>query len=73
MFGETFQKISFSKFCNLRPKNVLLLKNSPIDQCKCKLHENFRLKLKVLKIIYGGEWRKNNSCQCNNSNLNSDS
>lgn len=40
--------VSFSKFCSLRPENVLLLKNSPVDQCRCRLHENFRLKLKSL-------------------------
>ena len=25
--------ISFTAFCKLRPKNVLLLKNTPMDQC----------------------------------------
>jgi len=42
--------ISFSKFCSLRPQNVLLLKDTPTDQCRCRLHENFRLKLKSLAI-----------------------
>ena len=72
MFEETFQKISFPKFCTLRAKKVFLLKNSPIDQCKYKFHENFRLKLKALKIIYDREWWKTNLCQCNDSNLNLD-
>ena len=71
MFQETFQKISFSKFCSLKPKNILLLKNSSIDQWKCKFRENFRLKLKALKIIYDKECWKNNLCEFNNSNLNS--
>ena len=30
----------FSLFASLRPKNVLLLKNQPLDQCKCSVHEN---------------------------------
>ncbi len=64
IFEETCKNISFSKLCSLRSKNVLLLKNFP-------MHENFRLKLKVLKITHDGEWCKNNLCQCNNSNLNS--
>ena len=36
-------KIGFSKFSQLRPVNVMLLKNAPNDQCKCIHHENFRL------------------------------
>ena len=42
-------QIGFSKFASLRPQNVLLLKDQPEDQCKCKMHENFTLKLKALK------------------------
>jgi len=45
-------EIGFSKFCSLRPKNVLLLKNTPADQCKCLIHENFILKLKALGLTY---------------------
>lgn len=45
-------KIGFTKFCSLRPKNVLLMKNTPSEQCKCKVHENFIMKLKGLKISY---------------------
>jgi len=48
--------VSFSKFCSLRPPNVLLLKNSPVDQCKCRLHENFRLKMKSLGVEYDQSW-----------------
>ena len=40
--------ISFSKFCSLRPKNVLLTDDTPQYQCKCMIHENFFLKLEAL-------------------------
>ena len=54
--------ISFTAFCKLRPKNVLLLKNTPMDQCKCKVHENFIFKLSALKINYHDNfWEK---CLC---------
>lgn len=43
-------KIGFSRFASLRPKNVLLVKDSPVDQCKCSIHENFKPKLKGLNI-----------------------
>ena len=33
-------EIGFSLFASLRRKNVLLLKNQPLDQCKCLEHEN---------------------------------
>ena len=50
VFKELHPTVSlgFSTFCRLRPANVLLLKNTPKDQCKCKIHENFRMKLDVL-------------------------
>ena len=48
--------VCFSKFCALRPKNVLLLKNTPMDQCKCKHHENFILRLKGLNQVYDESW-----------------
>lgn len=44
--------VGYSKFCELRSKNVLLLHETPADQCKCKFHENFLLKLKALKVTY---------------------
>ncbi len=50
------QHIKFSKFCELRPKNVLLMKQTPADQCKCKIHENLFLKLKSLKLPYATFW-----------------
>ncbi|KAK6172966.1 hypothetical protein SNE40_016513 [Patella caerulea] len=43
----------------MRPKNVLLLKQQPLDQCKCKLHENFSLKLSSFDI------NSNNLFWCN--------
>ena len=61
VFKEENQElvIGFSKFCSLRPKNVLLLKNTPSDQCKCKVHENLILKLKALKYSYSNSfWEK---------------
>ena len=42
------EKCSFSTFCNLRPKNVLLLGDSPKEQCKCQIHENLFLKLETM-------------------------
>ena len=54
--------ISFTACCQLRPKNVLLLKNTPMDQCKCKVYENFIFKLSALKINYHDNfWEK---CLC---------
>ena len=44
--------IGFSKFCSLRPKNVLLLKDTPRDQCKCMKHENFINMLSGLNLSY---------------------
>lgn len=49
-------KIGFSKFCSLRPKNVLLMKDTPSDQCKCITHENFMFKVKGLKQNYCNDW-----------------
>ena len=39
-------KVKFSRFCDLRSKNILLLKQFPGDQCKYIIHENFVNKLK---------------------------
>ena len=44
--------VGFSKFCECRPQNVLLLHDSPRDQCRCKIHENLILRLKGLRIQY---------------------
>ena len=63
-------ELSFSKFCKLRPRNVLFLKNTPIDQCKCQIHENFRLKLKGLGIEYSNNWW--DSCLCGSNDFHGD-
>ena len=41
-------KVKFVEFCDLCPTNVFLLKQSPADQCKCVVHENFINTLKAL-------------------------
>ena len=43
--------IRFSAFAKLKPKNVLLLKNTSLDQCRCETHENFIFKLTALKFV----------------------
>lgn len=43
--------IGYPAFCKKKPQNVLLLKNTPLDQCRCEKHENFFFKLTALKII----------------------
>jgi hypothetical protein len=46
------EKCSFSWFCKQRPRNVLLVGNTPKDQCQCIVHENFKLKLAALGVKY---------------------
>ncbi|KAJ2937733.1 hypothetical protein O0L34_g19126 [Tuta absoluta] len=55
-------KIGFSYFCSLRPPNVLLLKNTPAEQCRCKIHENYRMMLTALKTTYSDEFWKRVLC-----------
>ena len=55
-------KIGFSKFASLLPVNVLLLKDQPSDQCKCRFHENFSLKLKGLNITYADDFWSKHLC-----------
>ena len=43
-------EIWFFLFVSVRPKNVLLLKNQPLDQCKCSIHENSYLLLNALGV-----------------------
>mgnify|MGYP001554452841 CR=1 FL=1 len=43
------QKIGFSRFCTLRPKNVKLQKQNHRRVCQCPYCENIKLKLKSLK------------------------
>ena len=46
-------KVKFSKFGDLCPKNVFLLKQSPLGKCKCIIHNsNFINKLKAVSIFY---------------------
>lgn len=46
------EKCSFSWFCKQRPRNVLLVGNTPKDQCQCIVHDNFKLKLAALGVKY---------------------
>ena len=50
--GKGKNVISYAKFCDLRPPNALLLGDTPRDQCKCLIHENFFLKLNALGYSY---------------------
>lgn len=58
--------ISFSTFCKIRPENVFLMRQTPEDQCKCMICENFFLRLKALKIPYDSKlfWKET---LCNDS------
>ena len=58
-------KCSFSTFCNFRPKNVLLPDESPKQQWKCQIHENFFLKLEAMGIYYEKDWW--NTMLCNST------
>lgn len=63
-------KVGFSKFASLRPVNVMLLKDQSPDQCKCRIHENFTLKLAGLKIDYDEKFWPGVLC-CDESELES--
>ncbi len=69
--NETHPEINlgFSTFCHLRPSNVnvLLLKNMPKDQCKCKTHENFCMKLNALNsdILHDKDCWQSILCETN--------
>ena len=49
---EDVNIISFSKFCSLCPKNVLLTGDTPQYQCKCMVHENLFSKPEALGHSY---------------------
>ena len=49
-------KCSLSTFFNFRPKNVLLLDESPKQQCKCQIRENLFLNLEAMGICYEKDW-----------------
>ena len=42
--------------CTYCPKNVLLLGNSPKEQCKCQVHENLIMKLQAMGSDYRKVW-----------------
>ena len=50
------EKCSFSAFRSLRPKNVLLLGESPKEPCKCTIHETLFLKLEAIGCDYESSW-----------------
>ena len=61
--------IGYSTFAKLRPKNVFLLKDTPTDQCKCRTHENFILKVEAIGLKYDNElWE---ICLCDPQDLQS--
>ena len=69
LFKEKYPEcvIGYSTFAKLRPKNVFLLKDTPADQCKCRIHENFILKIEALGIKYTNEiWEV---CLCDPNDL----
>ena len=43
---------SLSVFYKVRPKNILLLSETPEDTCKCQIHGNLFLKLDVMGYNY---------------------
>ena len=55
-------KTGFSTFCKQRPQNVLLLHETPADQCKCLKCENFFLQLGSLQIQYDNSFWANSLC-----------
>ena len=72
LFRKTYSnvEVGFSKFASLRPVNVLLLKDQSPDQCKCRIHENFILKLKGAGIKYDEKFWPSMLC-CNQDCLDS--
>lgn len=45
-------QVGYSTFCKYRPQNVLLLKETPKEQCLCEKHANFQFALDALGITY---------------------
>lgn len=60
--------IGFSRFCDLRPDNVLLLKDTPVEQCLCQRHTNFSFLLEAIEVSYCNDFWENSLCD---SSLNS--
>ena len=60
---------SMCTFTKLRPKNALLLRDTPEDTCKCQTHENLFLKLKAMGHSYDNSfWGEVLSDTSENSN-----
>ena len=68
LFKEEYPdiKVGFSKFCSLRPVNVLLMKKTSFDQCKCAKHENFMFILKGLGSEYSNIFWDEILCESGN-------
>ena len=62
-------KCSLSTFSKLRPKNVLLLGDSPKDQCKCQTHENLFLMLEAMGCNYESSWWETVLCDITPNSL----
>ena len=45
-------KIGKAKFCELRPKYVMLLSDTPKNVCLCQYHENMELLLSALHKVF---------------------
>ena len=66
MSYQYLTKCNFPNFVTFCPENLLLLKYSPVDQCKCITHENFINNLKALSVLYDSSsfW---DTVLCNNT------
>ena len=58
---------SFSTFCNLHPKTILLLADSPKDQYRCLIHENIFLELDAMGISYDSSLKTKVLCSINDN------
>ena len=54
---------SFSAFCKLRPKNVLLLFDTPKEQCRCQIYKNLFMKLEAMGCSYDNNFWGNVLCE----------
>ena len=58
-----------SKFYSLRPKNVLLLGDTPKDQCKCQNHENMFMKLEAMGKQYESSFWEEILCDTSENSI----
>lgn len=66
MFTEMYGPIvKRTLFYDLRPKNVLLMKDTPKDVCKCLYHENLRFMFLALGGNYDGSYWDEILCDSN--------